>query len=100
MQPDSRLEAGRALLGHRLRDARLEAGLSLKEASGLAGLTPSYLSDVERGRTLPSLPALLTLADAYGRLVTDVLSGLYPFGTTRRPRHAITPPPDGRRRAT
>jgi transcriptional regulator with XRE-family HTH domain len=100
VQPDPRLEIGKSLLGHRLRDARLESRLSLREASESAGLTPSYLSDIERGRTLPSLPVLVSLADLYRTLVTDLLDGLYPFGATRRPRRAITPPPDARRRAT
>lgn len=94
--PDPRLEIGRRLLGHRLRDERIRSTLKLSEAAGRAGITTSYLSDVERGRTLPSLPALLALADVYGVLVSDLLQGLYPFGNRRRPRNAPQPPADAR----
>jgi transcriptional regulator with XRE-family HTH domain len=85
-------------LGYRLRDLRLRAGLGLAEASEQAGISASYLSDVERGRTLPTLAVLLDIADGYGMLVQDLLDGLYPFATARRPRRPPAPPPDGRRR--
>lgn len=98
MDQDHRLELGRRLLGHRLRDTRVRTALTLSEAAGRAGLSLSYLSDVERGRTLPSLSALLGLADAYGLLVSDLLDGIYPFARKHRPRRDPQPPVDGRLR--
>jgi len=93
---DNRIEIGRRLLGHRLRDERIRSTLKLSEAAGCAGISTSYLSDVERGRTLPSLLALLALADVYEVLVSDLLQGLFPFGNRRRPRKTPQPPADAR----
>ncbi|SFU07994.1 Helix-turn-helix domain-containing protein [Geodermatophilus amargosae] len=93
-----RLSDGMVLLGVRLREIRKERDERLEDVSGSAGLTASYLSDLERGTKLPSLPTLLALADHYGVLVTDLLA-VYPFGVATRPRRAgIKPPADGRRR--
>jgi transcriptional regulator with XRE-family HTH domain len=38
----------------------------LKDAAAASGLSVSYISDVERGRTLPSLGAIERLAAVYG----------------------------------
>jgi transcriptional regulator with XRE-family HTH domain len=93
------LEAGRRLLGNRLRDARIGAGFDLAEAAARSGLSMQHLSDCERGRKLPSLPALVAIAGAYQLLSTDLLAGLYPFGDRRAPRRIPPPPPDGRVRS-
>ena len=97
MPDDPALEIGRIILGNRLRQARIEAGLNLPETEERTGLTRAALSDWERGRRLPALPALWVMASAYGVLVTDLLDHVYPFGARRRPRKAPQPPPDGRR---
>lgn len=39
-------------------------GLSLQELSGLTGLTPSFLSQVERDQTEPSISSLRRIAEA------------------------------------
>ncbi len=94
-----RLADGMVLLGVRLREIRKEREQRLEDVSASAGLTVTYLSDIERGTKLPSLPALLALADHYGVLVIDLLA-VYPFGAKGRPRRArIKPPEDGRRRS-
>lgn len=74
----------------------MRSGLTLPEVAERTGLSMSHLSDCERGRSLPSLPSLLAVCDAYGLLVTDALEGLYPFGTSARPRRLPGPPLDGR----
>ncbi len=60
-------ERNRALLGRqlggRLRVARQDSGLLLKEAAGRCGISEQFLSDLERGRKLPSLVVLLNLAE-------------------------------------
>jgi DNA-binding transcriptional regulator YiaG len=93
---DPRLEVARRLLGNRLRDARLESGLSLADVAGEVGATAAAVSDWERGRRLPSLAALLSFADLYDQLVSELIDGIYPFATRRRPRRLPPPPPDGR----
>jgi transcriptional regulator with XRE-family HTH domain len=95
---DPDLEIGQIILGNHLRQARIDAGLNLPEAEQRTGLTRAALSDWERGRRLPSLPALQTMAKAYGVLVTDLLDGVYPFGARRAPRTPPQPPRDGRRK--
>lgn len=52
-------------LGAALRMQREETGLKLKEVSEKTGLSISYLSDIERGRTLPILTTLNKIVEAY-----------------------------------
>jgi transcriptional regulator with XRE-family HTH domain len=50
-------------VGDQVRDARVRAGLSLRElAKQLDGATPSYLSDIENDRRVPSEKVLSSLA--------------------------------------
>lgn len=90
-----RLEVAQRLLGQRLRTTRQRSGLTLPQASVACGLSTGHLSDIERGRGLPSLQALLAMADAYGVLVTTLLSG-FPFGTSTAPSSMPSRLPDGR----
>ena len=96
--PEQRLQMARRILGHRLRDARLEAELTLPVAAERAGVAAGYLSDCERGNKLPSLMTLVDIAAAYEVLVVDLLAGLYPFGSHTAPSAVPPPPPDGRAR--
>lgn len=50
--------------GARIRDRRKELGLGLRELAEQTGLTPSFLSLVERNRTSPSLDSLIKIAEA------------------------------------
>ena len=59
-------------LGEKLRSARRRRGLSLREASGLAGLSVSHLSAIERGARNISLAGLQRLAVALGISVSDL----------------------------
>lgn len=63
-------------LEDRIRELRTQQSLTLKDLSGKTGLSVSYLSDIERGRTTPSLNTLEALAGAFGISVTDLLSGV------------------------
>ncbi|TMC10148.1 MAG: helix-turn-helix transcriptional regulator [Chloroflexi bacterium] len=51
-----------AMLGAILRREREAAGSTLAETAAAAGLSPAYLSEVERGRKEISVERLLTLA--------------------------------------
>lgn len=53
-------------LGNHLRAERLLRGWTLERASDLAGISLSFLSDMERDRTQPSLDTLKALARIYG----------------------------------
>jgi hypothetical protein len=53
-------------LGALLHLVRNEQGLTLKEAAERAGMSFSYLSQLERGGRVPSRESIATLARAYG----------------------------------
>jgi len=64
------------LLGQRIRELRKRKGETLKETSIGTELSVSYLSDIERGRTNPSLQTLETLANHFSITVTDVITSV------------------------
>jgi transcriptional regulator with XRE-family HTH domain len=53
-----------AALGGRIRALRLERGLSLRTVASAAQVSPSLLSQIERGEASPSLVSLVAIADA------------------------------------
>src|SRR5712692_3910543 len=54
----------REVLGQRLRALRREHQETLAETAGRAGLSPQYLSEIERGRKEPSSEMIAALAGA------------------------------------
>jgi excisionase family DNA binding protein len=69
-------------LGEKLRAARRRRGQNLREAAGLAGLSVSHLSAIERGARNISLAGLQRLAVVLGISVSDLFGGA--AGTGRR----------------
>lgn len=67
-------------LHERLRELRSERHLRLKDVAEVADISVPYLSDLERGRTNPSLETLQVLAGAYELTVQDVLTGVEFYG--------------------
>ena len=63
-------------LQERLKELRTAHNWTLKELAARSGLSVSYLSDLERGRTVPSLGALEMLASAVEISVIDLLTGV------------------------
>jgi XRE family transcriptional regulator, regulator of sulfur utilization len=63
-------------LHERLKEMRKARDFTLKELAARTGLSVSYLSDLERGRTTPPLPTLDTLAVALDITVLDLLTGV------------------------
>src|SRR5207247_857414 len=53
-------------LGRGIRLRRKDLGLRLEDLSQKSGLSPSYISAVERGRVNPSIAALKRIAEALG----------------------------------
>lgn len=53
-------------LGQRVRERRQELGLSLRELAGRTGLTASFLSQVERDQSSPSIESLGKISEAMG----------------------------------
>ncbi len=67
-------ESFAALLGSRIRELRLRGGLTQTELG--SPRTRSFISAVEHGRTLPSLRALLQMAERLGVPVAVLLDEL------------------------
>jgi transcriptional regulator with XRE-family HTH domain len=64
----------RAELGQRLRAVRLERGESLREVGDAASVSESFLSQVERGLTSPSVISLRRIANALGVHIIELLA--------------------------
>ena len=54
------------MLGRRLRALRLDQQETLGQTAGRAGISPQYLSEIERGRKEPSSEMIAALAGALG----------------------------------
>src|SRR3954447_24916324 len=61
-------------LGARLRAIRQRRRKTLKEVAGAAGLSESFLSQLERGRTNATIATLQRLATALGIEVSDLFT--------------------------
>jgi transcriptional regulator with XRE-family HTH domain len=53
-------------LGEFIRETRVKKGCSLRELAGEAGITPTFLSDIERGKRNASKEVLTKIASALG----------------------------------
>ena len=51
-------------LGRRIRKLRLERRMTLKQVEHVSGLSATHLSEIERGRTSPTIGALVRIARA------------------------------------
>lgn len=86
-----------ALLGSRIRELRVERGLTQAELG--SPMTRSFVSAVEHGRAVPSLRALLLMAARLGVPASQLVDELEWTGQdTYTVAHAAnhTPPSNGR----
>jgi transcriptional regulator with XRE-family HTH domain len=63
----------RHVLGEVLRGERLDQERILTEVAATAGVSPQYLSEIERGRKEPSSEILGSVAEALGLELVDVV---------------------------
>jgi transcriptional regulator with XRE-family HTH domain len=90
----------REVLGSRLRALRADRDETLAQTAERAGISPQYLSEIERGRKEPSSEMIAALAGALGTTLADLtfavtedlrrLSGIG-AGTITRPAGAQAP---------
>jgi transcriptional regulator with XRE-family HTH domain len=64
----------RQVAGAILRDRRLVQGRTLQQVATRAGVSPQYLSEIERGRKEPSSEMLASICGALGIGLADLLS--------------------------
>ena len=62
----------REVLGQRLRALRRDQQETLAETAGRAGISPQYLSEIERGRKEPSSEMIAALAGALGSTLIEL----------------------------
>jgi len=62
----------RELITNRVKERRLEAGLSQQDLASEVGVSRQSIISIERGRYVPSLPLALRMANFFG-CATDEL---------------------------
>lgn len=72
-------------LGSKIRRLRHDAGHTLAQLSERAGISHSYLNDIEHDRTVPTLHTLGQVARSLGMSVVDVLEGVAPYDSKAGP---------------
>jgi transcriptional regulator with XRE-family HTH domain len=91
-------------LGSRLRQARVRANLSLREMARQLGVSPSFLSQLENGKSQPSVATLYSLAQLLGVSMDRLFEIQEPPATAPQPGltteptagdHAAGPGTDG-----
>ncbi|SDE02223.1 helix-turn-helix domain-containing protein [Actinokineospora iranica] len=76
----------REVLGRSLRAIREEQGGRLVDIAKRAGISPQYLSEIERGRKEPSSEMIAAVTGALGVDLADLLAGI--AGAVRGPHGA------------
>lgn len=66
----------REVLGRSLRETREEQGDRLVDVAQRAGISPQYLSEMERGRKEPSSEMIAAVTGALGIGLADLLTGI------------------------
>ena len=75
-------------IGARVSGLRREKGLRVADLAGLVGVSPSLISQIERGRTAPSVATLFMLAKALAVPVDDLFEEVSPGGAGQVPAAA------------
>lgn len=76
-------------LGERLRELRLRLELTLLQVSQGTSLSVSYLSDVERGQTIPSIQTLEKIAAFYNMPLGQLMASV--DGWNSEPTREVAP---------
>jgi len=78
-------------IGKRLREMRKMRGLTVREQAALLQVSPSTLSELERGIAGISLQRLQSVAHSLGVSVSDLLTTEEPSSTGTRPLEIVRP---------
>jgi transcriptional regulator with XRE-family HTH domain len=74
----------RITFGINFKAARIKAGLTQTDITGLTGIAQTYISSIECGKQNPTLDTLAALAEAIGSDVRTLLKQLPPPATSRK----------------
>lgn len=62
------------IFGMKVRQARLEARLNLSEFASRCDLSPSYVTEIEKGRKYPKIDKIVKMAGVLGKSYDDLVS--------------------------
>ena len=65
-------------IGPRLREARERKNMTVRGLARYVGVSPSLVSQIERGRVMPSVGTLYSIANELGLVVDDLFTGAQP----------------------
>jgi transcriptional regulator with XRE-family HTH domain len=77
----------REVLGRRLRATRENQGRRLVDVAARAGISPQYLSEIERGRKEPSSEMIAAVCGALGLNLIRLVGGVSADLSRARPHH-------------
>ncbi|MEF2978576.1 helix-turn-helix domain-containing protein [Subtercola sp. YIM 133946] len=86
-------------IGPRLRAARIAQGISLRSVATAVGVSASLISQVETGKTQPSVSTLYALVNHLGISFDDLMAGSATGSGTATPPPTATVPPSEPRQA-
>src|SRR5438132_8483134 len=72
-------------LGARLRHAREQKGFTVRGLARYVGVSPSLISQIERGRVMPSVGTLYSMANQLELVVDDLFRDAAPTVKGERP---------------
>jgi len=78
------MEGGSSTVGQQLRDIRHHRDLTLQQVAEAAGLSKSYISQMENDKANPSLSSLKAVMQVYGLPLAALFDG-----TRGQPRHVV-----------
>jgi transcriptional regulator with XRE-family HTH domain len=79
------LETVTETLGARIREERGKAGLTVRGLAALVGVSPSLISQIERGRATPSVATLWSVAEALQVPMAELFNGADNHARERAP---------------
>jgi transcriptional regulator with XRE-family HTH domain len=62
------------IFGMKVRQARSEAGLTLSEFAAQCELSPSYMTEIEKGRKYPRADKIMKMGEVLGKDYDDLVS--------------------------
>ena len=91
-------QLGKVEIGERLKRYRLEKKQTLKEIEALSGVSATHISEIERGKSSPTVGALIRIANALGSeasyfVEADELSQVTVVRSGQRRRYRFVEPP-------
>src|SRR5215470_17960133 len=76
-------------IGQKLRQARERKNMSVRGLARYVGVSPSLVSQIERGRVMPSVGTLYSIANELGLVVDDLFTGTPSRSRTRERSEAV-----------